>query len=67
MTVPTNHGAWAAAGSYATSRRGGLSLSDIEKARESIGPRATPSMIARYLGRCVEDVQAILNPEPKGA
>lgn len=55
------------AGLYATSRRGALSLSDIEKARQSIGPRATPSMIARYLGRCVDDVLALLHPTEKGA
>jgi len=67
MTVPSNHGAWAAAGSYATTRRGGVSLSDIEKACTAIGPRATPSMIARYLGRCVDDVQALLTPTEKGA
>lgn len=55
------------AGLYATSRRGALSLSDIERARQSIGPRATPSMIARYLGRCVDDVLALLHPAEKGA
>ncbi|GEM_PF-5734389 len=55
------------AGLYATSRRGALSLSDIERARQSIGPRATPSMIARYLGRCVDDVLALLTPTEKGA
>ena len=55
------------AGLYATSRRGALSLSDIERARQSIGPRATPSMIVRYLGRCVGDVLALLTPTEKGA
>lgn len=55
------------AGLYATRRRGAVALSDIEKARQSIGPRATPSMIARYLGRCVDDVLAILHPTEKGA
>ena len=52
------------AGLYATSRRGALSLSDIEKARQSIGPRATPSMIAKALGRCEADVRAIMFPAP---
>lgn len=67
MTVPTNHGAIGSAGLFATTRRGGVSLSDIEKACTAIGPRATPSMIARYLGRCVDDVQALLTPTEKGA
>lgn len=53
----------AQAGAYATGRRGGVSLSDIARAQEAIGSRATPSQIAKYLGRCVADVQAILNPK----
>lgn len=56
-----NAGLPTSAGSFATARRGGLCKSDIERAKADIGPRATPSMIARYLGCCVDDVQAILD------
>lgn len=48
------------AGIFATARRGGVSSSDIEAARADIGSRATISMIARHLGRCEEDVRAVL-------
>lgn len=47
-------------GTYATSRRGGVSAMDVEKAKADIGPRATVSMIARHLGRCEADIRAIL-------
>lgn len=67
MGRPTNAGRPILAGAFASTRRGGVSIHDIHQAREAIGPRATASMIARYLGRCVDDVQAILNPSHEGA
>lgn len=67
MGRPTNAGRPILAGAFASTRRGGVSMTEIHQAREAIGPRATASMIARYLGRCVDDVQAILNPSHEGA
>lgn len=64
MTVPTNHGAWAAAGSHATSRRGGVSMTEIDQMRQRLGARATPAQIAKALGRCEADVRAIIFPAP---
>lgn len=49
-------------GQLATARRGGIDMNDVWRAKEKIGPRATPSMIARYLGCCVEDVQRLMTP-----
>lgn len=60
----SNRGASDAAGLMATARRGGIDRVDIWRARESIGPRATASMIARHLGCCLEDVQRLLAPAP---
>lgn len=59
MTRATNSG-HPGAGQFATSRRGGVSMSDIWQAQEAIGQRATPSMIARYLGRCEIDVRSLM-------
>lgn len=50
------------AGLFATARKGGLTLADVDRAKAAIGPRATPSMIAKYLGRPVVDVLGILAP-----
>lgn len=65
MSVPTNRGANGSAGLYATSRRGGVTLNDVEVARSAIGSRATPAMIARFLGRCIEDVLAVTDAGDK--
>lgn len=62
MTRATNSG-HPCAGQYASSRRGGVSMHDIWQAQEAIGKRATPSMIARYLGRCEIDVRSLMTPE----
>ena len=51
-----------ALGSFATARRGGVSLTDVEDAREKLGSRATPAQIAKMLGRCEADVKAVLTP-----
>lgn len=50
-------------GQLATARRGGIDMCDVWRAKEKIGPRATPSMIAKQLGCCVEDVQRLMDPE----
>lgn len=62
MTTASNRGASDVAGLMATARKGGITHTDIDAARRAIGPRATPSMIARYLGRCVSDVQGLMAP-----
>lgn len=62
MTRATNSG-HPGAGQFATSRRGGVSMNDIWQAQEAIGKRATPSMIARYLGRSEIDVRSLMTPE----
>ena len=49
-------------GAYATARRGQVSWDEIDNARRALGSRATPSQIAKYLGRCVTDVGAMINP-----
>ena len=51
-----------ALGSFATARRGGVSLTDIEDARQKLGSRATPAQIVKMLGRCEADVKAVLTP-----
>lgn len=63
MSRPTNSG-HPGAGMYASARRGGLTAFEVHHACEAIGPRATPAMVAAYLGRCVADVIAIMRPEP---
>ncbi|QBX38653.1 hypothetical protein E4M02_11060 [Brevundimonas sp. S30B] len=50
------------AGLFATARKGALTSAEVDRAKAAIGPRATPSMIAKYLGRPVVDVQGILSP-----
>lgn len=62
MTVPTNHGALAGTGAFATSRRGGVSMTEIDQMRQRLGSRATPAQIAKALGRCEADVRAIMFP-----
>lgn len=62
MTRATNSG-HPGAGQYASSRRGALSRQEIWQAQEAIGRRATPSMIARYLGRSEIDVRSLMTPE----
>lgn len=59
MTRATNSG-HPGAGLYASSRKGGVSRSEIRQAQDAIGARATPSMIARYLGRCEADIRALM-------
>lgn len=50
------------AGLFATARKGALTCAEVDRAKAAIGPRATPSMIAKYLGRPVVDVLGILAP-----
>ena len=59
MTRATNSG-HPGAGLYASSRKGGVTRSEIRQAQDAIGARATPSMIARYLGRCEADIRALM-------
>lgn len=60
MTRATNSG-HPGAGAYGTSRKEALTHYDIRQASIAIGARATPAMIARYLGRCETDVRALLD------
>lgn len=62
MTVPTNHGSLASAGSYATTRRGGLTNDEIRQAKALRGKNWGWQNIANVLGRCREDVQQALEP-----
>ena len=49
-------------GAYATSRRGGVSMAEIDAVRGKLGSRATVAQIAKMLGRCEADVKAVLTP-----
>lgn len=65
MSVATNRGVSGAAGTFATSRRGGVSAYEVEQARARLGARATPAQIAKMLGRCEADIRAIMFPASK--
>lgn len=61
-------------GAYATARRGGVSMAEIDAVRGKLGSRATVAQIAKMIGRCEADVRAVLSPEaspvasaPRGA
>lgn len=62
MTVPTHHGSLASAGSYATTRRGGLTNDEIRQAKALRAKSWGWQNIANVLGRCREDVQQALEP-----
>ncbi|PZU71668.1 MAG: hypothetical protein DI531_15500 [Brevundimonas sp.] len=48
------------AGSFATSRRGGLDFAEIDRVRSRLGARATPAQIAKATGRCEADIRVVL-------
>lgn len=52
-------------GAYATARRGGVSMAEIDAVRGKLGSRATVAQIAKMIGRCEADVRAVLSPPPQ--